>query len=567
MLRQAPPGAAHAFANALREFTGRRLPGMLTVIALLLCAPKASAGVAPATSELEITVLRCLRDAAVRPTIRVVPVIAPRDGFYGPKVAATPALIDSRTGAFDVYRFRVPSGRYVFRFETPHCTTNAMLFLLPHQRRHATAVLDGLWTHYDSSISAGGELPYSGLAVAVEPVHGNAPQVTVEGRAYYIDGTHPDKYILRISGAGAANAWLPLDLSDVPWGESLVRNVSAKEFTSAAQAFSRPPVYLTPNRIVQGSGNDVWVIDTAGSRVGRISAEGRVEMFRLALNSQPYDLAVRDDGTAWVTLSNMAAVRRVGETHDLGRVGPKESIPESIIAGGDGRLWFSERYAAFIGAIDADGTAQTYPLDKSEPWSRRDWIRGLVKGPDGNIWFAGFQSLGKIDPGGVVTRFKDVWGVATLLAGRDGYLWAAEREDGIARVSVDGSVKRFGLPLKGSYAVKLAQDTENNIWFLDEVGETLGHIDASGRVTQERLDPVIHQGKILDIAATPDGLVWFASASPNEVHAINGPIYETKSEPNHFFVAGDGVLWFTEEKANAVGFIRGGKLTEISLPR
>jgi virginiamycin B lyase len=297
-------------------------------------------------------------------------------------------------------------------------------------------------------------------------------------------------------------------------------------------------------------------------------------MMQLGINTQPYDLAIATDGTPWVTLSNISAVKPIGSKYYLydGRIGPNDSAPEFIIAGGDGRLWFSNRWGAFIGAVDANGAVQAYPFDASNPWSSRESIGGFVKGPDGDVWFAGSESLGKITARGVVTHFKDAYGATAILAGRDGYVWVAQQDGHIARVSSSGEVKQFELPLKGSHAVKLAQDTKGTVWFLDERSEIVGRIDATGQITQERLERSVVPGTLSDIATTPDGLIWFATTGPNRIIAFDGDRsyigpYTTKSQPGHFFVARDGTLWFTEEKINVVGYIRHNKLTEISLPK
>jgi hypothetical protein len=233
-----------------------RLLATAALFTVLAPATRATAAATTQMSELQITIVRCPKDAAIRPTTEVFHVLTARNGYYGPALALKQTVIDSRSGAYDVLRFRVPSGRYRFRFHSPHCWNDPLLFLLPHQRRYAMAILSGRIVTMGASIAAGGTLPYAGLSVVMKSALGDdSPAVTVQGGAYYVDAVSPNRYILRIEGTLGSWADIPLDLSGVEWGASLVRNVSAKEYLSAAtHPYPSPPLYYAPNRIVQAPG-------------------------------------------------------------------------------------------------------------------------------------------------------------------------------------------------------------------------------------------------------------------------------------------------------------------------
>src|SRR5215467_9647944 len=70
------------------------------------------------------------------------------------------------------------------------------------------------------------------------------------------------------------------------------------------------------------------------------------------------------------------------------------SDPFSIVAGPDGALWFTERFANAIGRIDTSGniTEFTIPTVVSFP-------QGITAGPDGALWFTETYSgkIGRID--------------------------------------------------------------------------------------------------------------------------------------------------------------------------
>src|SRR5438876_9699486 len=78
--------------------------------------------------------------------------------------------------------------------------------------------------------------------------------------------------------------------------------------------------------------------------------------------------------------------------------------PTGIAAGGDGNLWFTERFGNKIGRIAPTGvnpviTEFCQGLTAGSP-------RGITVGPDGNIWFAEVSGvIGRITSAGVITEF------------------------------------------------------------------------------------------------------------------------------------------------------------------
>ena len=78
------------------------------------------------------------------------------------------------------------------------------------------------------------------------------------------------------------------------------------------------------------------------------------------------------------------------------------SDPFSIVAGPDGALWFTERFANAIGRIDTSGniTEFTVPSVVSFP-------QVITAGPDNALWFTEtFTSkIGRIDTSGNITEF------------------------------------------------------------------------------------------------------------------------------------------------------------------
>jgi streptogramin lyase len=83
---------------------------------------------------------------------------------------------------------------------------------------------------------------------------------------------------------------------------------------------------------------------------------------------------------------------------------PGFKIPNSITAGPDGNLWFTEDVGN-IGRIKPSGAIKEFPLPSgaSDP-------TGIASGADGNLWFTengaiGGNKIGRITPSGMITEF------------------------------------------------------------------------------------------------------------------------------------------------------------------
>ena len=100
------------------------------------------------------------------------------------------------------------------------------------------------------------------------------------------------------------------------------------------------------------------------------------------------------------------------------------SQPQSIVAGPDGNLWFTEmgcttvngQCLSKIGRITPAGaiTEFTIPTPISDP-------AGIAKGPDGNLWFAESQGskIGRITPSGKLRSIRFL----PLIPSRMGLRW------------------------------------------------------------------------------------------------------------------------------------------------
>jgi streptogramin lyase len=199
----------------------------------------------------------------------------------------------------------------------------------------------------------------------------------------------------------------------------------------------------------------------------------------------------------------------------------------------------------------------------------------MTAGPDGNVWFSDFISVGRITPSGNVTRFPIAsnsfpGGITT---GPDGNIWFtlfASDHQRIGRISPFGGVVTefpvFGgtLQLKG-----LTSGPDGNLWFTDPLSNQVGKMTTSGLVTLYHL-PAGVTGPY-EIVAGPDGALWFTSAF-HIGRITTAGVVTTFADPGGDFprgitVGSDGNIWFTESVANHIVRITPtGQMTDFTPP-
>jgi hypothetical protein len=75
---------------------------------------------------------------------------------------------------------------------------------------------------------------------------------------------------------------------------------------------------------------------------------------------------------------------------------------DTITAGADGNLWFTEYDGSKIGRVTPAGVFTEFPTPTANSGPK-----GIAAGPDGNIWFTEYArgEIGKVTPAGVFTEF------------------------------------------------------------------------------------------------------------------------------------------------------------------
>ena len=282
---------------------------------------------------------------------------------------------------------------------------------------------------------------------------------------------------------------------------------------------------------------------------------------------------------------------------------PSQFVPNTITAGPDGNLWFTEIMQN--GSVQASKIARMTPtgtLSEFSLPSANTLASDIITGPDGNLWFTEGSKIARITPMGKISEFKlsPPTSAQSIATGLDGNLWFTDQSK-IGRMTLTGKVSEFSLPIHqfpaGSNPIKspagsgpnqalsITAGPDGNLWFTEigpaGVGSSIGRITTSGNITEFPL-PLANSFPS-SITAGSDGNLWFTiigtNNGPSQIGVITtqGNIHEF-TFPHSIFGSitrgPDGNLWFTAFQYSATGATTGkiesittaGKLSDFPLP-
>ena len=174
--------------------------------------------------------------------------------------------------------------------------------------------------------------------------------------------------------------------------------------------------------------------------------------------------------------------------------------PESITAGPDEALWFTNRINKSIGRVTTSGVVTNYT------GTGIDYPTGITSGPDGAIWFTnvGNNTIGRITTSGAVSNYTSglIDRPGGIVTGPDGALWFTNNSSGsICKITTAGVVTKYyasGIDKPGG----ITAGPDGALWFGNS--GSIGRITTSGSVTLYYATGSPH-----DITTGPDGALWF----------------------------------------------------------
>jgi virginiamycin B lyase len=269
--------------------------------------------------------------------------------------------------------------------------------------------------------------------------------------------------------------------------------------------------------IVLGPDNNLWFIDENAAGLVRIAASGASKEFSLS----------------GVVIGNAV----------------------SMAVGADKKFYILDESANVIRVTDK-GVAQSIPIPSGDNTS----IDGIAPGPDGNVWFAEFNHIGKITPAGKITEFPYPSGFSNnqfggVTTGADGNVWFAHSTgNAIGRIDPStGKITMFPIPVSCTPApVVLAND--KNVWFVClTTSPTLGLVTSMGMVTTFGIGGTFNSNETEQFCARgPDGEPWCASGNDGNVFRVNSKMHTVTTftpplgsavRPDALAAGHDGNVW------------------------
>jgi virginiamycin B lyase len=278
-------------------------------------------------------------------------------------------------------------------------------------------------------------------------------------------------------------------------------------------------------------------------------------------NSRPYTIVAGADGKMWFTESNgnkIASITMNGVITEY-PVPTAASGPYGIAVGRDGKIWFTERFGNQIGRLDpATGRFVEFPIRTpfAQPWE-------IALAADGNLWFTETDSylIGRVTSQGLIREFTppSCCFPIGIAAGADGRMWfTLEIGDQIGRIEPSGSMTMFPVPSVQVLPWDITAAVGGGLWFTELSGRALGRCAFDGTVNEDPV-PGAFSG-IAGICAGPDGNRWFTENDTDHVGVmdVSGAVLRTLNtspgaRPLSIALGPDGNLWFTEADANAIG--------------
>jgi virginiamycin B lyase len=244
---------------------------------------------------------------------------------------------------------------------------------------------------------------------------------------------------------------------------------------------------------------------------------------------------------------------------------PPGSGPRGLTFGPGGALYIAETGTNIggnaIGRLMPNGELKQFflPAGAGSPW-------GIVAGPDGKIWFTEVSSgkVGRLDPAtGNIVEFQLPTANSQpqgIVVGADGALWGTEAAGNrVFRITVQGRATEFPIPTPNSVPVAIAPGRYGYLWVSELSGGKLLRVSRSGRM---REFPLPAGARPYGLVSAPDGNVWFADRGRNRIGLVTpaGRVFEfplptPNAQPTAIAPLGLGKVAFSEFVANKVGVL------------
>jgi uncharacterized protein (TIGR03437 family) len=272
-----------------------------------------------------------------------------------------------------------------------------------------------------------------------------------------------------------------------------------------------------PQAITAGPDGNLWFVETAGNKIGKIAPTGTITEYSIATaNAQPSAITQGPDGNLWFTEAGAGNVGRISTGGTITEYAiPLFGAPGGIAAGPDGNLWFTGYLSGEIGKITPSGSITEYELNTPgcQPNS-------IASGPDGNLWVTQscptFSYIGKVTTAGVITqepleRYAQAY---QITRGPGGDLWYTTNGAWVGSINTSGTAALY--PTAGQAVQGVALGPDGNLWLAG--GSTIGRITPGLALTQYTIPS--SGSEPFGITPGPDGNIWFTEYAGNKIGKV-----------------------------------------------
>ena len=318
---------------------------------------------------------------------------------------------------------------------------------------------------------------------------------------------------------------------------SAVKHVKIEEFSDLPGNDG----YYSPTALTAGSDGQLWIADDVDQDYGetvvaRVATSGKLTGTYYYYNSASPSfegIAQGSDGAYWLTDWADGVIVRLSTHGKMKRYVVKgNSDLSDIVAGPDGALWFAEGDA--VGRITTAGKITIYgtsPRQMTSVWDLG--VQDITVGPDGALWFTqkSKNAIGRITTAGKITEYTQ--GISagadltSIAPGPDGALWFTEMSGGrIGRITTKGSVTEYTSGItEGEQPVGIAAGPDGAMWFTEYegtysyYGAKIGRITMRGRVTE--YSNISSTSGPTAIVQGPDHNMWFVESTANKLGRVD----------------------------------------------
>jgi virginiamycin B lyase len=252
--------------------------------------------------------------------------------------------------------------------------------------------------------------------------------------------------------------------------------------------YSVPTANSAPERMTVSPDGWVWFTERYGRKIGRISqAGGAIKEFVLPGSGEfPTAVTTPSDGTVWFASNEQPNTARLGRISPTGVItklpaAATNTFVTGLTSGPDGNLWVAEASNYWGDGIAKVNTAGWGTFTNYKLPDRAALPQSIVTGLDGNLWFTvvNGNAIGRMTASGGLTRFALPTGSSPegITLGPDGAMWFTEQSGNrIGRISTAGALSEVDVPTLASQPFGITSGRDGRLYFTEYGGNRIGKV-------------------------------------------------------------------------------------------